>query len=227
MKSGQRKRPPMSEETKQKIREGRLITEKLKAVPEVWVEYDSSAGYPEQIRIAFKRYNDNRRIDLRIWRPMNYREWARSRPGPWQATTQGITITPLYILGSVIKALRQIHKYRERWIQKGPPIGGRIPHRIRIALECHGDLTFVDVRTWVIQNSRYQATEKGLVIPLDLLEEVIEGLEQFARPMREVNPNRLRPRFVAPPPPTPLFDAIYGDADLPADQKIGTDASWD
>ena len=221
MQSQRRKR--LSEETKRRRREGRLITERSKAVPEVHIDYDSRAGYPERIRIAFERHEGDPRIDLRIWRPANYRDWPHSRPGPWKATTEGITITPLYVLGSVIKALKDLDKEPLRWIEKGWRSHDRIPERIRIALEEVGDHAFVDVRTWALQQWLWRATERGLVIPLDLLREVIEGLRRFARPMRKVKPNYLRPRFVAPPAPMPLFEALFGDTDSGSDEDRSRD----
>lgn len=227
MKSGQRKRKPMSEETKRKIREGRLMTEKLKLVPEVRIERRSSSGYARQIRIAFTRYKGTRYIDLREWLPMKDGKFTDRVTGEWGPTRGGVTIRPLSILGSVIKALKGVHKVEERWIEKGWRTRTKDPEMIRIALQRFGDLEFVDVRTWAIEDSEYQPTRRGLVVTLDLLGQVIKGLEQFARPMRQVNPNYLRPRFVASPEPLPLLEAIYGDPDLPADQKIGTDEPGD
>jgi len=147
--------------------------------------------------------------------------------GDWAPTRWGVTIRPLSILGSIIKALKEVDKVQERWIEKGWRTRTKDPELIRIALERHGDLEFADLRTWAIEDSQYQPTERGLTVTLDLLAGVIKGLENFARPMREVNPRYLKPRFVAPPVPSPLFDAIYGDPDLPADQKIGTDDPGD
>jgi len=212
----------MSEETKRKIKEGLQMTKKLKLIPEVLIEYDSPAGYPERIRIAFERHNKDRRIDLRIWRPANYRDWPHSRLGPWKATTEGVAIQPLYVLGSVIKALKDIQKVPLRWIEKGWRSHDRIPERIRIALEEVGDHVFVDCRTWALQQWLWRATGRGLVIHLHLLREVIEGLGQFARPMRKVNPTYLRPRFVAPPP-APLFEALFGDTDSGSDEDESGD----
>jgi len=134
-----------------------------------------------------------------------------------------VTIRPLSVLGSVIKALKEIHKIEERWIEKGWRTRIKDPELIRIALERRGDLEFVEVRTWAIEDWTYEPTQRGLTITLDLLPEVIKGLQKFARPMREVNPRYLRPRFVAPPVPSPDFDAIYSDPDLGTDTNESRD----
>lgn len=199
MESGERKRKPRSEKTKRKIREGRLMTQKLERVPEVRIEYGSSPAYATQIRIAFTRYKGNRYIDLRIWRPMKDGKFTDPLTGEWAPTRQGVTLTPLSILGSIIKALKEIRRVGERWIEKGWRTRTKDPHLIRVGLERDRDLELVDVRTWVVEGGRYTATEKGLVIPLDVLDEVIKGLEQFAGTMWEVNPRYLTPRFVVGP----------------------------
>jgi len=175
------------------------MTKKLELVPEVQIECGSSPDYPEQIRIVFTRYKGTRYIDLRTWRPMKDGKWTDPRTGEWAPTRQGVTLTPLSILGSIIKALREIHKVNERWIEKGWRTRTKDPHLIRVGLERHRDLELVDVRTWAIEDGRSSATERGLVFPLDILDQVIQGLEQFARPMWEVNPRYLTPRFVVGP----------------------------
>ena len=198
MQTGERKRKPRPEKTRRKIKEGRLMTRTLEGVPEVRIEYGSS-DYATQIRVAFTRYKGTRYIDLREWRPMKDGKFTDPLTGEWAPTRLGVTIRPPSILGSLIKALKEIQQVQERWIEKGWRTRTKDPELIRIALEQHGDLEFVDVRTWAIEDGRYQPTEKGLAIPLDLLDQVIGGLEQFARPMREVNPSYLRPRFVLGP----------------------------
>jgi len=205
------------------MREGRLMTKKLQRIAEVQIEYEVLPGCARQITISFERFQGQRYIDLRTWYPMKNHKFTDIRTGEWGRTRQGVTIRPLSVLGSVIKALKEIHKVEERWIEKGWRTRTKDPELIRIALERHGDLEFVELRTWAIEDWTYQPTEGGLTITLDLLPEVIKGLQKFARPMTQVNPNYLRPRFVAPPERSSLFDAIYGDPDLPADQKIGTD----
>lgn len=197
METGERK--PRSEKTKRRMREGRLITKKLELVPEVRIECGSSPDYPEQIRISFRRHEGTRYIDLRTWRPMKDGKWTDTSTGEWKPTRQGVTLTPLSIVGSLITALREIDSVRERWIQKGWRTGTKDPHLIRVALDRLRELEFVDVRTWVVERGRYQPTERGLTITLDLLAEVINGLENFARPIREVNPRYLKVRFVLGP----------------------------
>ncbi|MFQ6086383.1 MAG: transcriptional coactivator p15/PC4 family protein [Candidatus Bathyarchaeia archaeon] len=175
------------------------MSKKLQLVPEVQIECGSSPDYSEQIRIAFTRYKGTRYIDVRAWRPMKDGKFTDPLTGEWAPTRQGVTLTPLSILGSIIKALREIHRVHERWIEKGWRTRTKDPHLIRVALERLRDLEFVDVRTWVVERGRYTATERGLVIPLEVLDQVIKGLEQFARPMWEVNPRYLTPRFVLGP----------------------------
>lgn len=199
MQTGERKRKPRSEKTKRKIREGRLMTKKLELVPEVRIEYGSSPDYASQIRIAFTRYKGTRYIDLREWRPMKDGKFTDPLTGEWGRTRWGVTIRPLSILGALIKALKEIRTVEQKWIEKGSRTRTQEPQLVRVGLESLGDDAFVDVRTWVVEGGRYQPTEKGFTITLDLLDQVIEGLEKFARPMREVNPGYLRPRFVAGP----------------------------
>ncbi len=217
------KRKPRSEKTKRRMREGRLMTKKLELVPEVRIDYGSSPVYATQIRIAFTRYKGTRYIDLREWRPMKDGKFTDPLTGERAPTRRGVTIRPLSVLGSLIKALKEIHKVEERWIEKGWRTRTKDPELIRIALERHGDLEFVDVRTWAIEDWTYQPTQRGLTITLDLLPEVIKGLQNFARPMTQVNPKYLRPRFVAPPEPSSLFDSVYGEPHLGTDTNESGD----
>jgi len=190
------------------------MTKKLERVPEVRIEYGSSPAYATQIRIAFTRYKGTRYIDLREWRPMKDGKFTDPLTGEWAPTRQGVTLTPLSILGSIIKALKEIHKVSERWIEKGWRTRTKDPHLMRVGLERDRDLELVDVRTWVVERGRYAATEEGLVIPLDILDQVIKGLEQFARPMWEVNPRYLTPRFVVRPEhPRPIHDPFVPTTD--------------
>lgn len=198
MQTGQQKRKPRSEKTKRRMREGRLMTKKLELVPEVRIEY-GSPDHATQIRIAFSRYKGTKYIDLREWRPMRDGKFTDPLTGEWAPTRWGVTIRPLSVLGSLIHALKEIHKVQERWIEKGWRTRTQEPQLVKVGLESLRDDAFVDVRTWVIEDGRYQPTERGLAITLDLLDQVIDGLEQFARPMRQVNPQYLRPRFVLGP----------------------------
>lgn len=119
MELQRRKRKPHSEKTGRGMRESRLMTKNMELVPEVRIEYGSSPAYATQIRIAFTRYKGTQYIDLREWRPMKDGKFTGPLTGEWAPTRWGITIRPLSILGSIIKALKEIHKVQERWIEKG------------------------------------------------------------------------------------------------------------
>lgn len=186
-------REPLDEARRRALDKTRAaITSSLKRVSEVRLEHASAPGQARELRIEARTYRDWPYVDLRTW--------SLREDGEWFPTRSGVTMSPNRVLAGVIEALKGVLSGTEFWIRKGHRPGARGRDVIRVRLEIvEPDLCVVDVRTLVLEPGGYVPTEKGLTVPLHLLDQVIDALESFAQAVGEVEPKYLRPQLITMP----------------------------
>jgi len=163
---------------------------KLRRVSGVRLAYPSRVDRTRELRMEFASYKGRGFIDMRIW---VLKDDRRSF-----ATRLGVTLSPFYTLAEFIRALKLVRTGKEYWVQKPrrPDTRGRDVIRVKLQTVRHNQLVdeVVDVRTLAREADGYAFTDKGLAIPVDLLESVIQALDGFARAVGEVDSKYLEPR---------------------------------
>jgi len=186
-------REPLDEARRRALDETRAaIASQLGGISEVRLEHASTPGQATELRIEAGTYSDWPYVDMRIW--------VLKEDDQWVPTRSGVTMSPNYVLSGVVEALRQVLSGKEFWARKARRPGVRRPDVIRVRLEIvEPDLFVVDVRTLVLEPGGYVPTEKGLTVPLHLLDQVIAALDRFAQAVGQVEPKYLRPQLITMP----------------------------